>query len=94
MIEPRSNRVQITLGNAREVGSSGDVLTQQAVGVLIGAALDPDLGGNREAFVGMHLLALILGQGAPQLLRQLAYVFGKRSNNSRRILAGECALIS
>src|ERR1700751_6181887 len=37
----------------------------------------------------MHLFALIPGQGASQLLRQLADVLGKRSNNSRRILAGD-----
>ena len=36
----------------------------------------------------MHLFALIPGQGASQLLRQLADVLGKRSNNSRRVLAG------
>src|SRR5215471_7142020 len=34
----------------------------------------------------MHLFALIPGQGASQLLRQLADVLGKRSNNSRRVL--------
>src|SRR5262245_57973999 len=37
----------------------------------------------------MHLFALIPGQGASQLLRQLADVLGKRSNNSRRIVAGD-----
>ena len=47
--------------------------------------------GNRKALVGMHLFALIPGQGASQLLRQLADVLGKRSNNSRRVLAGDRA---
>src|SRR6201987_841902 len=37
----------------------------------------------------MHLFALIPGQGASQLLRQLADVLGKRSNDSRRVLAGD-----
>src|SRR5262249_43778105 len=37
----------------------------------------------------MHLFALIPGQGASQLLRQLADVLGKRSNNSPRVLAGD-----
>ena len=37
----------------------------------------------------MHLFALMPGQGASQLLRQLADVLGKRSNNSRRVLAGD-----
>ena len=35
LIEPRSNRVQIALRDAREVGPSREVLTQQAVGVLV-----------------------------------------------------------
>src|SRR5690349_17321657 len=35
----------------------------------------------------MHLFALIPRQGASQLLRQLADVLGKPSNNSRRVLA-------
>src|ERR1700731_4771083 len=51
--------------------------------------VDLDVGGNREALVGMHLFALIPGQGASQLLRQLADVLGKRSNNNRRVLAGD-----
>src|SRR6516164_2569650 len=37
----------------------------------------------------MHLFALIPSQGASQLLRQLVDVLGKRSNNSRRVLAGD-----
>jgi hypothetical protein len=37
----------------------------------------------------MHLFALIPGQGASQLLRQLADMLGKRTNNSRRVLAGD-----
>src|SRR5262245_1618058 len=36
----------------------------------------------------MHLFAVIPGQGAQQLLRQLSDVLGERSNNSRRVLAG------
>ena len=35
LIEPQSNRVQITLRDAREIGSSREVLPQQAVGVLV-----------------------------------------------------------
>src|ERR1700688_443135 len=37
----------------------------------------------------MHLFALIPSQGASQLLRRLADVLGERSNNSRRVLAGD-----
>jgi hypothetical protein len=50
--------------------------------------VDLDVGRNRESLVGAHLFALIPGQGASQLLRQLADV-GKRGNNSRRVLAGD-----
>jgi hypothetical protein len=39
--------------------------------------------------MGMHLFALIPGQGVSQLVRQLADVLGKRSNNSRGVLAGD-----
>ena len=35
LIEPQSNRVKITLRDAREIGSSREVLPQQAVGVLV-----------------------------------------------------------
>ena len=35
LIEPQSNCVQITLRDAREIGSSREVLPQQAVGVLV-----------------------------------------------------------
>jgi hypothetical protein len=35
LIEPQSNCVQITLRDAREIGSSQEVLPQQAVGVLV-----------------------------------------------------------
>src|SRR6202453_4788763 len=37
----------------------------------------------------MHLFALIPGQRASQLIRQLADVFGKRRNNSCRVLAAD-----
>ena len=39
LIEPQGDRVEVGLGEAREIGSSGEVLSQQAVGVLVAAAL-------------------------------------------------------
>src|SRR5262245_34673627 len=64
------------LGDAREVGSSWEVLADQAVGVFVAAALpgtsrvaevDLHLGGDRKALVCMHLLALIPRQRTSQL---------------------------
>ena len=60
LIEPQGDRVQVVLREAREIGSSWEILSQQAVGVLVAAALpgaawiaeiNLHLGGNREAFV-------------------------------------------
>ena len=84
------------LGDAREVGSSWEVLADQAVGVFVAAALpgtsrvaevDLHVGGDRKALVGMHLLALVPRQRTSQLLRQFADVLGKRRNDRRRVLA-------
>jgi len=59
LIEPQSNAIEVGLGEAREIGSSREVLSQQAVGVLIAATLpwtaritevNLHVGGNREAF--------------------------------------------
>src|SRR5262249_54097478 len=80
------------LGDAREVGSSREVLADQAVGVFVAAALpgtsrvaevDLHLGGDRKALVRMHLLALVPRQRTSQLLRQFADVLGKRRNDRR-----------
>ena len=60
LIEPQSNAIEVGLGEAREIGSSREVLSQQAVGVLVAATLpgtaritevNLHVGGNREAFV-------------------------------------------
>src|SRR5262245_27427676 len=39
LIEPQSNGIEVGLGEAREIGSSREVLSQQAVGVLVTATL-------------------------------------------------------
>ncbi len=63
LIEPQGDRVEVGLGEAREIASSREVLSQQAVGVLVAAALpgaawiaevNLHVGGNREAFVARH----------------------------------------
>src|SRR5262249_34358113 len=73
LIEPQSNAIEGGLGEAGEIGSSREVLSQQAVGVLVAATLpwtaritevNLHVGGNREAFVARHLLALVPRQGA------------------------------
>src|SRR5262249_49574510 len=73
LIEPQSNAIEGGLGGAREIGSSREVLWQQAVGVLVAAPLPQTaritkvtlhVGGNGEAFVARHLLALVPRQGA------------------------------
>ena len=80
------------------VDSSQEVLTQQAIGVLVWAALrgtariteiDFDIGGHREALMGMHLLALIPGQQASQLLRQLADVLGNAQQQQSSCPCGD-----
>src|SRR5258705_12063599 len=68
LIEPQSNAIEVGLGEAREIGSSREVLSQQAVGVLVAATLpwtaripklNLQVGGNREASVALHLLQLL-----------------------------------
>ena len=58
-----------------QVGFLGEVLSQQAVGVFVGAALpgalriaevDVDLGGDGEIFVTGELQSAIPCQGAPE----------------------------
>ena len=52
LVEPQGNRVEVGLGEAREIGSSREVLSQQAVGVLVAAALP---GTAWIAEVDLHL---------------------------------------
>ena len=78
LIKPQGNFVEVGLREAREVCSSWEVLPQQAIGVLVAAALpgaawiaevDLDIGRNGEALVVRELLASIPGQGAAQFAR-------------------------
>src|SRR5450755_1146734 len=78
-VEFRGNSVELFLGEAVEVGALGEVLAQQPVGVLVRSALprtagiaevDLDAAVDRERGVLEHLLALVPGQRATQLLGQ------------------------
>ncbi len=70
-VEGVSDCVEVVWGVSGEVGAVGEVLAQQAVGVLVGAALpwglrvaEPDVeaGGYAELGVLGHLGALVPGQ--------------------------------
>ncbi len=70
-VQPMGNGVQLTLGVARQVRALGQVLAQQPIGVLIGAALpravrigkeDLDREPLGQALVLGHLFAPIIGQ--------------------------------
>ncbi len=78
-VEFGGDRVELELRELREVGASGEVLAQESVGVLVGAALPGgfgvaevnfDVGRDRELGVFGHLHAAVLGERGPQLLGQ------------------------
>src|SRR5450759_4404579 len=75
-VELGGDGVEVRLGQAREVGTLGQVLAEQAVGVLVGAPLpravrvaevDGDAGLDREGEVLGHLLATVPGERATEL---------------------------
>jgi hypothetical protein len=66
LVQAQGDLVEMGLGDGREIGSFREVLAQQAVCVLVTAALpgtarvaevNPHIGGKGEAFMGSHLLA-------------------------------------
>lgn len=70
--------VQLLLAVLREVGALGEELANQAICVLVGAALpgavgigevDLQTGALSLGFVARHFLALIVGQGSAQASR-------------------------
>ena len=90
LIELQSDDVELCLGVLREIRTFGEVLPQQSVGILVGAALPGtlriaevhlDVGRHREAFVLRHLKAPIPGEGATQLAGQLLHVPGERARH-------------
>ena len=78
-VECCGDRVEVASGVSGEVCAFGEVLAQQAVGVLVGAALpgavgvtevDVEVGIDSQLGVLGHLRALVPGQRAAQLLGQ------------------------
>src|SRR5271168_1128093 len=78
-VERGSDRLELLRGVSCEVCSSREVLAEQAVGVLVGAALPRALwvtevhlkpAVDRELCVLCHLRALVPGERAAQLLGQ------------------------
>ena len=69
--------VQVASGVSAEIGAFGEVLSEETVGVLVGATLpgtlgvaevDIEIGVYSELSVLGHLGSLVPGQGAAQLL--------------------------
>ena len=74
-VEFLGNGIQFTLGVARQICSLGEVLAQQAIGILIGSTLPGTMRIGKEhldreslsqMFMLGHLLPSIIGQGFPQ----------------------------
>lgn len=84
-IQPMCNGVQLTLGVARQVCPLGQVLAQQLIRVLIGAALPGTMrvrkeDANRQALcqpcMRGYLCPSIIGQGLAQRSRHMPELLG------------------
>src|SRR3954453_22885693 len=93
-VELGGDRVERGLAVSGEVAAFGQVLAQETVCVFVAAALprrgrvaevDLHAGGGGEALVGCELLALVPGQRAHQLCRQVLYAALARRDD---LLAG------
>src|SRR4029079_11136417 len=78
-VESVGDVVAVGLGEAPQLGAFGPVLAQQAVGVLVGAALpgrvgvgevDAEVRLDGDVGVGGHFAAAVPGQGAAQRVGQ------------------------
>ena len=79
LIQAQRDLVELRLGDGSKVDSSREVLSQQEMGVFIGAALPRTLrvakiyfhiGGHRKLLVPGHLVTPVPGQRAPQACRE------------------------
>src|SRR4051812_39030223 len=86
-VELSGDGVEVLRGVGGEVGAFGEVLAEQAVGVLVAAALpwtvrvgevDLDAGLDGERGVLGHLGALIPGDGSPEMFGKLPDLGGHR----------------
>jgi len=93
-IQPMGDGVQLALGIARQVRALGQVLAQQAIGVLVGAALpravrigkeDPDRQPLRQALVLGHLFPAIIGQRFAQQRGHVPEFLCEALSGTRRI---------
>jgi hypothetical protein len=75
MVKAIGDRIEFVLAVDRQIGALGQVLAQQAVGVLTGAALPGAVriaevnlhaGGGSEFAMAGHLLALVVGEALAQ----------------------------
>ena len=97
LIEAQGYLVEVGLGIAGQVGFLWEVLSQQPVGVFVGAALpgalritevDLHLRVHREALVFGHLQASVPSQGASQGCGQFTNLPAQRGDDGRCVFAG------
>src|SRR5207249_541064 len=95
-VEALGDAVEIGLRVVRQLGALGEVLPQQAIRVLVRAALpgalwvaevDLHVRGDAEGLMVRHLHAPIPGERAAKRLGQLGDLFADRRDNGRRLLA-------
>ena len=93
-VQPMGDGVQLALGVARQVGALGQVLAQQAIRILVGAALPgavrigkehPDCEPLRQALVLGHLFPAIIGQRFAQQRGHVPEFLGEALSGTRRI---------
>ena len=82
VVEFLGDRVEVVLGVCAQVGALGEVLAQQPVGVLVGAALprgvrvaevDLHVQGGRDSLVQGELASLVPGQRVAQEPGQVSH---------------------
>jgi len=96
-VEPIGDGVQLPLGVARQVGPLGQVLAQQAIGILVGPTLpgavgigkeDLDRETVRQPLMFRHLFAPIVGQCFPQRGMDMSELLGEPLVRTDGICAG------
>ena len=93
-VQPMGDGVQLALGVARQIRALGQVLAQQAIRILVGAALPGAVGIRKEypdreslgqAFVLGHLFPTIIGQRFAQQRGHVPEFLGEALSRTRRI---------